>query len=685
MPGRKLSENTLSLFILAALVILSTLFYIFTVQPYNLDSHHAILNKDTLLYTQYARSIAEGHPYQFNEGDPPTTGSTSHLYIWILAFLYKSGLQQFSLIDGMFVLNILLLLGSVTLFWYLIKRLEPALKWPVTLLVVFNGHLYYGFLGLSDMGLFFFLLFATWCSAVYRKRRWQALALFLLALTRPEGMVIAVLYAFLLIVEKLFKYQNDEYGKRWLVCVAGLLGVLLVLLVNYSLTRMFVFDSTSGKGYFYSHDLLTALMLWGSDVITIIRQGFFNITSNFRQYFYITVLSGLLVVWGLCQRPWGKQILSKREQIENWWLLGIAAQVAIVAMSGWQMIHMDRYFLWVLPILYFYLARGIKALPLRKQAKTVLFAAFILFQGIAYPYYLQAYKKATAVTTTKIKEYVKCMNVLPKNASLGLLGGSGVKYFSSDIRVINFGGVTAPYFRRMYSTVSRLKELQYNENIQFDYFLSDDSSHVFPKALVSDAYKLDVPTIFNSRLYLFPMKWEPLTDMNYPVSLPDTIVSRSCLDTLDVGYLKDENRCAYRIKSIHNVTRILPFAFTFQKDTLNYVDAARPVIGSDYFTLRTRPGQKHWLVMRTVNSDTVKYQAFGQHYNVGTDTKSVRQLVLKSATGFEKILQLERNDNTFGNMTEHVFEIPARAIDDQKTRFAIHGDHLPAHYWMYTE
>jgi|GEM_PF-5970114 len=57
MPGHKLSENTLSVLVLITLVILSVLFYIFAVQPYSLDGHAAVLNKDALLYMQYDNSL----------------------------------------------------------------------------------------------------------------------------------------------------------------------------------------------------------------------------------------------------------------------------------------------------------------------------------------------------------------------------------------------------------------------------------------------------------------------------------------------------------------------------------------------------------------------------------------------------------------------------------------------------
>jgi hypothetical protein len=46
---------------------------------------------DTMMYYQYAQAIAQGHPYQFIEGQGASTGSTSHLYPASLAVLYALG------------------------------------------------------------------------------------------------------------------------------------------------------------------------------------------------------------------------------------------------------------------------------------------------------------------------------------------------------------------------------------------------------------------------------------------------------------------------------------------------------------------------------------------------------------------------------------------------------------------
>ena len=60
--------------------IIFCLIYLFIARYYGPDTHAAIPQPDTLSYQQYARAIAEGHPYRFNADEAPTTGSTSHIY-----------------------------------------------------------------------------------------------------------------------------------------------------------------------------------------------------------------------------------------------------------------------------------------------------------------------------------------------------------------------------------------------------------------------------------------------------------------------------------------------------------------------------------------------------------------------------------------------------------------------------
>src|SRR5690349_16629797 len=64
---------------------------------------------DVYIHFQYARQMALGHPYQYNLSDPPTSGATSFIYPYLLAFGYLIGFQ------GLWLGLWAMLLGTIAL------------------------------------------------------------------------------------------------------------------------------------------------------------------------------------------------------------------------------------------------------------------------------------------------------------------------------------------------------------------------------------------------------------------------------------------------------------------------------------------------------------------------------------------------------------------------------------------
>lgn len=53
---------------------------------------------DAYIAYQYARQIARGHFYEYNAGDPQTTGMTSPLFGFLLSAAYLAGLHEEDLV-----------------------------------------------------------------------------------------------------------------------------------------------------------------------------------------------------------------------------------------------------------------------------------------------------------------------------------------------------------------------------------------------------------------------------------------------------------------------------------------------------------------------------------------------------------------------------------------------------------
>ncbi|MDZ7722089.1 MAG: hypothetical protein U5R06_04490 [candidate division KSB1 bacterium] len=94
------TNNFLSLFFIIVLLFLSILLFLAPAKPFGLMGHAPVLNMDSMIYAQFAKTIANGHAYEFNAGEQPVTGSSSHLYVWILAGLHKTGIRGLELLDA---------------------------------------------------------------------------------------------------------------------------------------------------------------------------------------------------------------------------------------------------------------------------------------------------------------------------------------------------------------------------------------------------------------------------------------------------------------------------------------------------------------------------------------------------------------------------------------------------------
>ena len=55
------------------------------------EAHFVPQVVDLFVVCQYAKAMAEGHPFRYNPGEPPSTGSTSLVHTGILALAHALG------------------------------------------------------------------------------------------------------------------------------------------------------------------------------------------------------------------------------------------------------------------------------------------------------------------------------------------------------------------------------------------------------------------------------------------------------------------------------------------------------------------------------------------------------------------------------------------------------------------
>jgi hypothetical protein len=305
---------------------------------------------DVYIHFQYARQLAEGQPYIYNPGQPPTSGATSFLYPYVLALGYRLGFQGLAL--GAWAMGVGALAFALSL--WLVYRI--ALQWRVPsgtavftlLLFGLTGAVQWHFMSGMETGLVILALFLSlyWFNS---HSQLTLIGLFFLSLLRPEGGGLAGITALLL------AWRGRGWSRRLmpLVLVAGALAVQPLL--NLLLTGSAVASGNSAKSVFGMIPFDVAL------VPQRILEQFMRIWVELgtgispREGLYLLPLCALIALAG-----WGK-LLRQRETryvavtIAGWVLAGTAA-IATLDTAFW---HFKRYQMPFLALLFPLIAVGI--------------------------------------------------------------------------------------------------------------------------------------------------------------------------------------------------------------------------------------------------------------------------------------------------------------------------------------
>jgi len=214
------------------------------------DGHFVPQVSDLYLIAQYAKGFAEGHPFQYNPGEAPTTGATSLLHTLFLAVAHLvgfrgEGLIAFAILSGGCFAFLTALevyrAGRIVSGSGRIAKLAAAL-------VILNGPLAWSFHYGADIALVLFLsawLFRAWLQGNF------LLPACLLALTRPESLaLVAALGAWCV-------WDERQRSGKWSVRPRWFAPALVALLLPLA----FRFITGSAANTSFSQKLLSAN--WG--------------------------------------------------------------------------------------------------------------------------------------------------------------------------------------------------------------------------------------------------------------------------------------------------------------------------------------------------------------------------------------------------------------------------------------
>lgn len=235
-----------------AIAIITLLIYVFT----SLDAGQGDLLMpldDVYIHFQYARQLATGHPYQYNLIDPPTSGATSLLYPYLLAFGYLIGFK------GLWLGLWAMILGTFTFIMsqWAVYRLCKALDVPqwLSLLTAISfgltGSIAWHFMSGMETGIVVTLLLWTLLRVVEKRLYSFLLVATLLTIMRPEGGLVAALASCTLFLRLWHDYgaqaKHPPKRKYLLLLAIPILALGLQPLINLLITGTTVATGAQAK------------------------------------------------------------------------------------------------------------------------------------------------------------------------------------------------------------------------------------------------------------------------------------------------------------------------------------------------------------------------------------------------------------------------------------------------------
>lgn len=679
MPGAQLAK----LMVFCGLVQIGAYYFVGAMASPNKDI--AMPQPDTILYCQAARQITLGQPFIFTPGDKPSTGTTSHLYPFLLAIPYALGATGDRLLTAGFALNALFYLLFLICWSVIVTRLckTPLARGVACLLIALSGQATIGALGQTDTGLFMAVSAGLFAALLTGRKKTFACLLVLAPWCRPEGSVLAILFPVLLVARRLF-WRESAARLEWATAAAGVLSALGVPLFNLWLTGDAQFHSILYKGYFKQYALLPALFLGGKDAIRMLREFFLGIPEIAPREFFFLPLFGALFAWvGIWRRPWLRKGIWK----ELWWVFAVLVALGGVATSSWQNTNVDRYLAWVFPLWLLYMAEGAAWLTHRFHAasrfKTLPLWAIIGYQALTAFWMLCCYDFNSQVSNQDYEALKTLETLLPKEAKIGSLLGPAYA-MPTNRRIMHFCGIYSPDFLVPETDViSNLDKIKHEPELRFDYWLLEPVVASFLDLKTNVYYSAKTPITLES-ISLAKADWRALDLSLNPLeeASRQAVASWREVDRIDIGYREDEKRCAYSEFSRFHRVKYYPFLLTGTANSNTISEVGRSIIGSESMTLCVTPLQPLRVVLRTASTSPIRLRNAATQGTYSFTYKSPLKLrvhIDDQEAGYYEIPIKEERDA----FSELVFTIPAEALTHPTPRLTVYGDHASFAYWFY--
>ncbi len=695
--------------LLALLAILISLLYL-QGNLYSTRGRLVFPTDDGYIYFQYARQFASGHPFQYNTGDPPSTGATGFLYLLILSFVHLIGLRGDGLVYFAFFFGALLFALSAIVAYKMGERLgRKALGLTFALLFLLNGAITWGYLCGMEVALFTALLLLTSHSVIVglEENRYLRTVIWssLLVLARPEGLIVGSSIVLLLTINKVV-LRRDEARRRgtfllpipWVISVA-------YLLLNYLLTGRIAPTSGSSKGLWVAPTSLIFILDHATSFLVGAIKGIFGgyfpyaAPVGFRGIGasrYFAPFSLLFFLFG--SFPFLlSELRERRIGVSTILFACFSLGVLTVAFSSSFGFQNHRYLIPFYPLFLFFLVQGVFFLGDRlsqgrdrdnlRLGMVIFFLLFsLLSQARLFLHYVRlgGFLRRTVVETAEWLD-----EKTEPDAVIGLFDAGAMKYYGRRKIIDLLGLTTTELFGAHRAGGGTLYE--YLSPLEQDsrpaYFVIQ-SNFVERNPWVTSIYPLLGQVVYQTRsaygptMVVYQADWRLAAASDRPSDQSlKALEGLRLIDSLDVGLLRDERRSRYKSRPDYPDYRIPVFTHQGTSGEEEFADAGRVIMGSESFTIRTLPERELHILMRTTGRcRAYRSSPFLSGYLEAATTSPNRLALWVNGKRIrEQEIEIAQNES----WSEVILRVPRANIVSELTSVEINGNYTSFHYWFF--
>ncbi|HUV90998.1 MAG TPA: hypothetical protein VMY80_15185 [Anaerolineae bacterium] len=574
---------------------------------------------DAYITFQYARQIARGHPYLYNDGDLPTTGMTSPLFGFVLAGAYLLGGMGERLVTFAVGIGVAWLGGSAWLTYRLASHLmneeSVGRGWLLiaAALVMLSGPVQWGCFNGMETGLFIVLTLAALEAFLSGRAGLCALWLGLAGLTRPEGLILAALVWMVTLVEGLVSTHAVHWRRLLFLSLAVLTGTV-PFLINWVLTGTITSAGLLAKSWWfnvprYPAEIVGSILLFYRRIVLGVFLGWEPAWRWFAPPGLLLFAVGGWAVLGIRRRWWALILTS------SWFLVGTLSTATLIT-ATW---HAGRYQAPFMPVMVVLAVCGLVFLWRRAALwwQRALLGLVVLFLLVSCAYSTARFVRSyhDAVSTVSRQQLVLAdwlRENLPAGVRVGVHDTGSLRYVGErptyDLVGLTTAGAALPWRHGAGSVFEKMER----SPMRPDYFAIYPDVFSIPYLVATDLFDeelfgVDVPDYAVASAGPVQGVWRSnwrLAGSGEQFYQPDVLARTSGLslvDTLDVADLEDE--AAHHVEWWQDVrrpgfpTEVWQLAYRALPER-EVLDGGRLLTGGVAFDVATTPGEPLWIVAR---------------------------------------------------------------------------------------